>query len=105
MKINNSMGPNISSIESGKTKPTENAVGDKKTNTKSSQDIFGSSQVNLSERAQMMSKAKEIAKNAPDVDEAKIARLQKMIDEGKYSINASAVADKLVDEQLLYPTE
>ena len=38
------------------------------------------------------------------MDEAKIARFQKLIDEeGKYNVDASAVADKLVDERPLMP--
>ena len=48
-------------------------------------------------------KATEIAKKSDDMDEAKIARFQKLIDEGKYICDASAVADKLVDEHLLMP--
>ena len=35
-----------------------------------------------------------------DVDEAKIAKLQKLIDEGKYKVDAKAIADKMVDEHL-----
>jgi hypothetical protein len=45
-------------------------------------------------------KAKAIAK-ADTTDEAKIARIQKMVDAGTYKVDASAIADKLVDEQLL----
>jgi len=59
-----------------------------------------SSKVNMSDRAQMMAKAKAIAK-ADTTDEAKIARIQKMVDAGTYKVDASAIADKLVDEQLL----
>jgi negative regulator of flagellin synthesis FlgM len=60
----------------------------------------GSSKVEVSDRAQMMAKAKAIAKN-DDIDEAKVARLQKMIDDGKYQVSAEAIADKMVDEHLL----
>lgn len=59
-----------------------------------------SSKVQVSDRAQMMAKAKAIAKN-DDVDEAKVARLQKMIDDGKYKVDAEKIADKMVDEHLL----
>lgn len=48
----------------------------------------------------MMAKAKEIAGQPMSVDEAKVARLQKMIDEGKYKVDADSVADRLVDEHL-----
>ncbi len=58
--------------------------------------------VDLSERAQMMQKAKDIASET-SVDEAKVARLQKMIDEGNYSVDADKIADRLVDEHMLIP--
>ena len=63
-----------------------------------------SSRVNLSSRAQQMQKAKDIASN-DSIDEAKVARLQSLIDSGKYSVDAKAVADRLVDEHLLLPDE
>lgn len=59
--------------------------------------------VNVSERAQMMQKAKDIASGPMTVDEAKVARLQKMIDEGSYKVDAKSIADKLVDDHLLIP--
>lgn len=64
--------------------------------------ILGSSKVDVSDRAQMMQKAKDIASRST-VDEAKVARLQKLIDEGKYKTDASAIADKLIDEQMSFP--
>lgn len=64
--------------------------------------VKGSDRLELSERAQRMSKAREIASES-SVDEAKVARLQKMIDEGNYNVDASAIADKLVDQHLLMP--
>jgi negative regulator of flagellin synthesis FlgM len=66
--------------------------------------VKNSANVEVSERAQMMQKAKDIARaGAGGVDEAKVARLQKLIDEGKYSVDAGAVADRLVDEHLNIP--
>lgn len=65
--------------------------------------IKDSANVNVSERAQMMQKAKEIAGRPDTIDEAKVARLQKLIDEGKYNVDASAIADRLVDEHLNIP--
>lgn len=63
-------------------------------------DISASSKVNVSERAQMMQKAKEVA-SKDSVNEARVAELQKMIDSGKYNVSASAIADRMVDEHLL----
>lgn len=60
--------------------------------------------VALSERAQMMKKAKDIASD-PSVDEAKVSRLQKLIDEGKYKVDADKIADRLVDQHMLIPDE
>lgn len=57
--------------------------------------------VNLSERAQDIRKAKELAMASPDVDMSKVEKFRKLIDEGKYKVDAKAVADKMVNEGLL----
>jgi flagellar biosynthesis anti-sigma factor FlgM len=64
-----------------------------------------SSSVHVSERAQMMQKAKDIASQPMTVDEAKVARLQKMIDEGTYKTDAAAIADRLVDAHMALPDQ
>lgn len=56
--------------------------------------------VNLSDRAQDIKRAKDIAMAAQDVNQEKVARLQKLIDEGKYSTDAKEIASKMVDEHL-----
>lgn len=61
-----------------------------------------STNVNLSERAQDMKKAKEIATQTPDIREDRVAALQKMIDEGKYNVSSKDIADKMVDEELFW---
>lgn len=58
------------------------------------------SRVELSPRAQDAKRIKEIAMQTPDVDEAKVAKFRKMIDEGNYKVDAKAIADKMVDEHL-----
>ena len=64
-------------------------------------DKLGSAKVDLSPRAQDIKKAKEIALNSSkDIDEAKVARLQALIDSGQYKVDSRQVADKLVDEQV-----
>lgn len=60
-----------------------------------------STTVNLSERAQQMSQAKEIA-SKPSFDSEKVARLQNMIDRGTYKVDSAAVADRLVDNHLIF---
>ena len=43
------------------------------------------------------------AKAIDDIDEAKVARLQKLIDEGKYNVDADAIADRMIDEHSKMP--
>jgi negative regulator of flagellin synthesis FlgM len=64
-----------------------------------------STRVDVSERGQQVKKAKDLAsKDLNSVDEAKVARLQKMIDDGNYKVDAEALADRLVDEHLNMPS-
>ena len=56
--------------------------------------------VDFSSRAQDAKRIKEIAIAAPDVDQSKVDKFQKLIDAGQYKVNAKAVADRLVDEHL-----
>jgi flagellar biosynthesis anti-sigma factor FlgM len=65
-------------------------------------ELLGGSKVDVSQNAQMMQKAKEIASES-SIDEAKVARLQKMIDSGTYSVDADKIADRLVDEHMMIP--
>lgn len=71
---------------------------------KSTADLGSSSKVELSSRAQDIKKAKELATPDMDsVDDAKVARLQAMIDSGSYKVNAEAIADRLLDEHTKMP--
>lgn len=71
--------------------------------TKSTADIGSSSRVELSPRAQDIKKAKELATPDDSIDEAKVARLQALIDSGSYKVNAEAIADRLLDEHTKMP--
>ena len=73
-----------SAREGGKAVATENGDVDTK----------------ISARARDLSKAKSAAAGAPDVREEKIAELKRRIAEGRYKVDATAVADKMVDEHL-----
>lgn len=107
MKVsNNKIGNTSGKIDSGKVGKGESAgaqalKGDLNSSAKSG--VKNSANVNVSERAQMMQKAKDLASQPMTVDEAKVARLQKLIDEGKYKVDADAIADRLVDEHLSIP--
>lgn len=59
-----------------------------------------SAKVDFSTRAKEIKKAKDIATSTPDIDEAKVAKYQSMIDKGEYKVDAKAVADRMVDEHL-----
>ncbi len=103
MKVNN---PNINGgTQATNVAGTRNArdvkggKAEKNAPITSAEDLSGSSKINMSERAQMMAKAKQIAKT-DTVDEARVAHLQKMIDSGTYKVDAEAIADRLVDEQI-----
>ena len=101
MKIDNKNSPASAQINSTRGREVSADLKAKSKNSPAAAELLGeSSKVNMSDRAQMMAKAKAIAK-ADNTDEAKIARIQKMIDAGTYKVDASAIADKLVDEQLL----
>ena len=97
MKVNG-VGVRPTDLSKAKTKDLETFKNGKKSNA--GQEVAGSAKVNVSSKAQDLQKAKQIA-SEQSVDEAKVSRLQKLIDEGKYNVNASAVADKIVDEHLL----
>lgn len=102
MKVNQKAGAAAQEIENKKSRET----GTKKSEASSIFENLGSSKpsakVDVSDHAHRMQKATELAKSGlNDVDEAKVARLQKMIDEGSYKVDAEAVADRLVDEHSL----
>ena len=107
MKVSNkSSNPLGSSAETAKSKSVGSDLAAKKGAAKSSglEDLGGASKVDISTRAQDIKKAKELATPSNDIDEAKVARLQKLIDEGKYKVDAEAIADRMVDEHLNMPS-
>lgn len=104
MKINGTtVGQGPQGIESSKSKSATTSTDNK--NLSADLDIAksASAKVNVSDRAQMMQKAKDIAMNSSDVNESRVAELQKLIDSGKYKVDAEGVADRLVDTHLLFP--
>jgi negative regulator of flagellin synthesis FlgM len=100
MKINNAKTQAQAQVTSTRAKDLEKSLtanGQKATAEATS--AAGSAKVKMSSEAQAFQKAKAIASES-SVDEAKVARLQKLIDAGKYRVDAEAVADRLVDEHL-----
>lgn len=103
MKVSGKVGNPMQQAEAAKANKTAEgtaASGAKKKSLAS--EAFGSSaRVDVSQRGQDIKKAKELATpGAGDIDEAKVARLQALIDSGKYKVDADKIADKLVDEQM-----
>lgn len=104
MKVNNntvnSATPgSVRGADVGKTKDRSDKMSGKVDAKQVSADL-DSAKIEMSKDALAMQKAKAIASNTVS-DDAKIARLQKMIDQGEYKVDAEAVADRLVNEHLL----
>ncbi|MFP5520146.1 MAG: flagellar biosynthesis anti-sigma factor FlgM [Bdellovibrionia bacterium] len=108
MKItHNKIGQNLNLVDTGKADKAEGAKN------KNANQIAGgnnpiadalqtssSAKVELSPRAQEAKRIKELAMAAPDIDQEKVAKFRQLIDEGKYKVDAKAVADRMVDEHL-----
>ena len=100
MKVTgNNTGSQLQSVNTSKSKDVNDTGKNKKSDSSLQSNLLGSVKLNVSDRAQSMQKAKEIASDQ-SVDSAKVAHYQKLIDDGKYFVNSSDIADKLVDEQL-----
>jgi negative regulator of flagellin synthesis FlgM len=54
----------------------------------------------ISDRGREIASVKTAAVSAPDVREEKVAELKRRIASGQYKTDASAIADKMVDEHL-----
>lgn len=107
MKVSQS-GPKAtgSSIGSTSTNATDKIDSTKSARTGKSSaaealstSVGSSAKVDVSSRAQELKRATELA-TPGGVDEAKVARLQALIDSGKYKVDAGAVAERLIDEQM-----
>lgn len=104
MKItHNKVGQNLNLVDGVKTDKAQNTKAPKEIGKPSVGALSNNTEavkVDVSDRALEAKRIKEIAMATPDVDEAKVAKFRKMIDEGTYKIDAKAIADKMVDEQL-----
>ena len=107
MKItHNKVGQNLNITENKKASGTDAQVKDTKAAT-DAVSLFApvgaeATKVDVSKRAQEAKKIKEMAMAAPDVDMAKVEKFRKLIEDGKYKVDAKAVADKMVDDELNY---
>ncbi len=100
MKVNNSP-VNVTGLDSSRIDKVDLKSKKNPLAGLDSDEVASAAKVDLSQRAQDMKKIKDIAKSAPEVNSDRVAHFQKLIDEGKYKVDANAVADRMVDEQLL----
>lgn len=103
MRINPANSSPVQGAESQASKKTEkskaNAYESKAESTVIS-NRADSVNADISTKARDMAKAKQIANDAPDTREAKIAELREKIQNKKYNVSADAIADRLVDDHL-----
>src|SRR3954468_16997367 len=103
MKVQGKATNRTQELESQKVKSDKKLSTGKDRSMNEVGDFSSSAQVSLSNKAQDAKKAREVVDQVPDVDEARVAYFQKLIDAGEYKTDAQAIADKLVDEHLTYP--
>lgn len=104
MKVNPSTTANTGAVTAAQTKKSDKAGLSKAGSEKgaiSELDLASSSKIELSPKAKEIKKATEIAKQGPDIDEAKVAKFQALIDSGKYKVDADAVAEKMLSEHIM----
>jgi len=89
----------LQSLESKKTDKTK-VSGYEKSESAATSVKSDSANAEISSKAKDMAKAKQVAVDAPDVREAKIAALREQIQNKKYNVGADAIADKLVDDHM-----
>lgn len=114
MKItHNKIGQNLNLTDSSKSEkskkssPLDALANDSQTTQADKlKDLSGKTEndaakMDLSARAQDLRQAKELAMATPDIDQAKVDKFRKLIDEGKYKVDAKAVADRMVEDSLM----
>ncbi len=108
MKItHNKVGQNLNLTDSSRSDKADGIKNQDVASTAQNEVAAGTSlgestRVELSPKAQEAKRIKEIATAAPDVDEAKVAKFRQLIDEGKYKVDAKAIAERMVDEHLKF---
>ncbi len=99
MKIGNSgVNPNIADLQKSTDKADMVSISSKK--GRSPADLESSSKVNVSQMAKDSSKIASLAKGAPDVDLEKVAKFKALINSGQYKVDANAIADKMIDQEM-----
>ena len=110
MKItHNKVGTNLNVRDTGKAEKSDKTkaasgldANDAKAGAVDALGDLGATKVNLSSRAQDIKNARELAGASADINEEKVNRLQKLIDEGNYKTDAKEIASNMVDEHLMW---
>jgi flagellar biosynthesis anti-sigma factor FlgM len=102
MRVNQANSAPIQNADTAASKKAELKKAGYEVEKKSTATTTKSDSVNaeISSKAHDMAKAKQIASDTSDVREAKIAELKEKIQNKKYDVSASAIADKLVDDHI-----
>ena len=94
-------GPSVSGTDATKSQKL-GGLGGKATDNKKANVNGDFAKVEISPKAQMANKVRELATPDMDrVDEARVAHFQKLIDEGNYKVDSEALADKMISEHLI----
>ena len=101
MKVGNKVNQNTPSIDAGKSSTAKGVKTNElnKMLTPRASRVGDTAKINLSDKAQALQKAKDIASDS-SINEARVSELQNLIDSGNYKVDAKAVADRLIDEHL-----
>jgi negative regulator of flagellin synthesis FlgM len=103
MRVNPSNSPAVHNAETSSAKKSEKlkqTAYESKAEGASVSKKTESANAEISSKAREMATAKQIANDSPDVREAKIAELREKIQNKKYNVSASDIADRMVDDHL-----
>lgn len=99
MKVSNQVPMQPTVVDKSKESSPSSKVTPDSGNVQVGRGAQGAS-VEISEHAQLMKQASEIARNTPDIRRDKVEMLKKSIQDGTYHVESSKIADRLVDEHL-----
>lgn len=102
MRVDQSKSSPIQSSDVKKADGAKKAQGPK--GSEKTGDAHGTSsgavKAEVSDRAREMAQARQIATDAPETREERIAALKARIQSGDYKVDSKAVADRMVDDHL-----
>lgn len=99
MKVSNQVPMQPSVVEKSKESNLSTKVSNDSSAVQKNIGNNGAS-IEISEHAQLMKQASEIAKSTPDIRRDKVEALKKSIKDGTYHVENSLIADRLVDDHL-----